>query len=99
MLFAGSNGYEIFFVKFQIIIISNKCKHVVLWMIYATLAFQVKETHACVNNLEETICLLRMSQSETLEFKADVLLFWRTWGKWINKIISKWLTADVLMPS
>lgn len=44
-------------------------------MIYATLAFQVKETYACVNNLEEAICLLRMSQSETLKFKADVLLF------------------------
>lgn len=44
-------------------------------MIYATLAFQVKETYACVNDLEETIFLLRMSQSETLKFKADVLLF------------------------
>lgn len=27
-------------------------------MIYATLAFQVKETYACVDDLEETICLL-----------------------------------------
>lgn len=44
-------------------------------MIYATLALQVKETYACVDNLEETICLLRMSQSGTLQFKADVLLF------------------------
>lgn len=78
--------------------VGNKCRHV-LWLIYAALAFQMKETYAYVNNLEETIFLLRMSQSEIHTFKADVLLFWRTWGKWINKIISKWLTADVLKAS